>query len=73
MSQDGNWPLHLWVGGAAVALMVGAATLGGSAWDWLERAQGPVVIEGWRGGVYVPPTVEALNRDPAPADRSARQ
>ena len=34
----------------AVALMTGAASLGGSAWDWLERARGPVIqIQAWEG------------------------
>ena len=62
MSQSDDWLLHIWVGGLAIALMGSAAMLGGSAWDWLERARGPVVaIEQWQG-LTVPPPVAALVR-----------
>src|SRR6476646_810786 len=37
MSQETGWPAHLWGGLIAIFLMVGAASLGGSANDWLER------------------------------------
>jgi hypothetical protein len=66
MSQDSDWHFHVWVGGLAIALMGSAAILGGSAWDWLERARGPVVaIQEWQG-LTVPPPVEALMRQDDP-------
>jgi hypothetical protein len=44
--------------------MVGAASLGGSAWDWLERTRGHVVVVDHWQGVHVSRSVEAFMRDP---------
>jgi hypothetical protein len=43
MSQESNWPVRLWAGAICVALMFGAAGLGGAALNWFERARGSVV------------------------------
>jgi hypothetical protein len=46
MSQGNDWPVRLWSGLLVAAFMAGAASLGGSACDWLERVRGPVVAYG---------------------------
>ena len=42
MSQESNWPLHIWAAAISAGLMFGAASLGGWAWDRVERRRGPV-------------------------------
>jgi hypothetical protein len=66
MSEGNDWPVRLWSGLLVAAFMAGAASLGGSAFDWLERVRGPVVARGPAAVIYeqrvdaVPPVAERL-------------
>ena len=69
MSQESCWPAYLWGGIFAVALMGGAASLGGSAWDRLEYAKGPVIVSlPWQGIEVAQTSWPAIHTTTRPAD-----
>jgi len=69
MSQGIGWPVYVWGGIFAVALMGSAASFGGSAWDWLERTQGRTVVSVPWQGLQVPQGIVANHHRPRGAEQ----